>query len=73
MSAKKMLLLVLTAALLLAAVAGPRLVGPAQALPPVEQPNAAGVTITYPGRLTNAAGLPVTDGAYDFTLSLIHI
>jgi len=70
MSTKKMLLLVLTVALLLAAVAGPRLAGPAQALPPVEQPNAAGVTIAYPGRLTNAAGLPVTDGAYDFTFAL---
>lgn len=64
------MLVILTAALLLAAVAGPRLVGPAQALPPVEPPNAAGVTIAYPGRLTDAAGLPVTDGAYDFTFAL---
>jgi hypothetical protein len=70
MFTKKMLLVVLTAALLLAAVASSRPVGTAQALPPVEQPNAAGVTITYPGRLTNAAGLSVTDGAYDFTFTL---
>jgi hypothetical protein len=70
MSTKKMLLVVLTAALLLAAVAGPQSAGPAQALPPVEWPNAAGVTITYPGRLTDAAGLPVTDGTYDFTFAL---
>jgi hypothetical protein len=70
MSTKKILLVVLTAALLLAAVAGPRLAGTAQALPPVERPNMASVTITYPGRLTNEAGLPVTDGAYDFTFAL---
>jgi hypothetical protein len=70
MSAKKMLLVVLTTALLLAAVVGSWPAGPAQALPPVEQPNAAGVAIPYTGRLTNAAGLSVTDGAYDFTFTL---
>jgi hypothetical protein len=70
MSAKRLLLVVLTVSLLLALSVGPRLAGPARALPPVEGPNAAGVTITYPGRLTNAASLPVTDGAYDFTFAL---
>ena len=70
MSAKRLLLVVLTVSLLLALSVGPRLAGPARALPPVEGPNAAGVTITYPGRLTNEAGQPVTDGAYAFTFAL---
>jgi len=70
MFAKKMFLVVLTAALLLAAVVGPQSAGPAQALPSIEQPSPAGVAIPYTGRLTDEAGLPVTDGTYDFTFTL---
>ena len=49
--------------LMLAFGIGPHL---AQALPP----SSAGVTIPYPGRLSNDAGQSVADGVYDFNFAL---
>lgn len=43
--------------------------GVAQAVPPA-QTGAAGITVPYVGRLTDEAGQPVSDGAYDFTFAL---
>lgn len=43
-----------------------------QARPLAQQSDPAGVTIPYPGRLTDDAGQPVTDGAYDFTFTLYN-
>ena len=51
-------------ALVLAFGIGPRL---AHATPP---PTAAGVTIPYPGQLSDNAGQPVADGFYDFRFEL---
>jgi len=67
-----MLLTVLAAGtVVLALVFGSQLAGgSAQARPPVQQPVSSGVTIPYPGRLADAAGQPVLDGAYDFTFTL---
>ena len=43
---------------------------PTQASPPTQTPEPAGVTISYPGALTDATGQPAADGAYDFTFAL---
>jgi len=63
-----MLFTVLAAsAVLLALVFGSQLAG---AKPPAQPPIPAGLTVPYPGRLNDAAGQPVPDGAYDFTFTL---
>ena len=68
MSTKRMLFTVLAAsAVLLALVFGSQLAG---AKPPAQPPIPAGLTVPYPGRLNDAAGQPVPDGAYDFTFTL---
>ena len=65
MLTKRTMLIVLAAsALVLAFGIGPRL---AHATPP---PTAAGVTIPYPGQLSDNAGQPVADGFYDFRFEL---
>ncbi len=67
MSAKRIFLTILAASgLMLAVGIGPRLTGNARALPPTQ----AGATIPYSGRLSDEAGKPVADGAYDFTFAL---
>ena len=67
MSTKRMLLTILAAGAVLAAVGiGPQFIGSARALPPTQ----AGVTIPYSGHLSNEAGVPVADGAYDFAFAL---
>ena len=69
MSTKRMLLTVLAAGtVVLTLVFGSQLAGakpPAQRpVPPGARPERSrGVTIPYPGRLTNAAGQPAPDGA----------
>lgn len=79
MSTKRILLVVLVASgVMLAVGIGPRIAGSAQALPPVQDPApvgacpecSRGVTIPYPGRLSDEAGQPVADGAYDLTFAL---
>ncbi|MBU0491013.1 MAG: hypothetical protein KKA73_29755 [Chloroflexi bacterium] len=71
MVTKRMLLTVLAAsAVLLALVLGSQLAGSAQARPPTQSSVPASVTIPYPGRLADVAGLPVPDGAYDFAFTL---
>ena len=71
MSTKRILFIVLVAsAVMLAVGIGPRVIGNAQASPPAQKPDPAGVTIPYPGRLSDQAGRPVPDGAYDFTFTL---
>jgi hypothetical protein len=44
--------------------------GVAQAVPPAQTGAADGISVPYVGRLTDDAGQPVVDGAYDFTFSL---
>ncbi|MBC7228127.1 MAG: hypothetical protein H5T61_13015 [Thermoflexales bacterium] len=67
MSTKRILLTLLAAgAVLLAVGVGPRVTGSARALPPAQ----TGVTIPYSGRLSDEAGGPVADGAYDFAFAL---
>ncbi|MBU0491375.1 MAG: hypothetical protein KKA73_19505 [Chloroflexi bacterium] len=76
MFTKKMLLTVLAAsAVLLALGIGSQLIGGAHAQPPVGmgEPTPLGVTIPYPGRLTDDAGQPVTDGVYDFSFALYDV
>lgn len=62
MSTKRVLSVVLAAGILILATSG------AYAVPPSDMP--AGVTLSYPGRLTDAAGQPVPDGAYAFIFTL---
>jgi hypothetical protein len=69
MFTKQALSIVLVAsAVMLAVGIGPRFAGTARALLPSQQPS--GVTIPYPGRLTDESGQTVADGAYDFTFAL---
>lgn len=71
MSAKRVLCVVLVAsAVMLAMGVGPWVAGSAHVLPPVQEPDPAGVTVPYPGRLDDEEGQPVADGAYDFTFAL---
>jgi hypothetical protein len=71
MSTKRILSIVLVAgAVLLAVGIGPRFAGTARALPPAQEPEPPGATISYPGHLTDEAGQPVADGAYAFTFAL---
>ena len=74
MSAKRVLFVVLVvSAVMLAVGIGPRVTGSAQASPPAQEPDPKGVTIPYPGRLSDQAGQPVPDGAYDFTFTIYDI
>ncbi len=69
MTTRKRLLVALIAGTLLLAVGiSPRSTETARALLPSQQP--AGVTIPYPGRLSDESGQPVADGAYDFAFAL---
>jgi hypothetical protein len=71
MSVKRVLRVVLVAsAVMLAMGVGPWVAGSAHVLPPVQEPDPAGVTVPYPGRLDDEEGQPVADGAYDFTFAL---
>jgi len=71
MSAKRTLLVVLVAsAVMLAVGVGPRFAGSAHALPPAQAPDPVGVTVPYPGRLSDEGGQPVADGTYDFAFAL---
>jgi len=73
MSTKRVLTIVLVASFVLLAVGvGPRVANTARALPPAKAgaSTQAGVTIPYPGSLTDETGQPVTDGAYDFVFTL---
>jgi len=71
MSAKRGLFVVLVAsAVMLAVGIGPRVAGRAQASLPVQEPEPAGATIPYPGRLSGEVGQPVSDGAYAFAFTL---
>ena len=66
MSTKRSWLIILLAsAIMLACAIGLQSNSSAQAAVPQ-----AGVTIPYSGRLSDASGLPVSDGAYDFTFAL---
>ncbi len=67
MSIKKFYLVVLAvSAVMLAVGIGSRFSGIAHALPAAQ----TGVTVPYSGSLTDEAGVPVADGAYDFTFTL---
>jgi hypothetical protein len=71
MSNKRRLLgLLIASAVMLAGVVGWGSVGCANAAPPGLQPDAQGVSVPYTGRLSNADGQPVADGAYDLAFAL---
>ena len=71
MHAKRVLLVILVASIVaLAGVLGSRSSDTARALPPPSGQTSPGVTIPYPGRLSDEAGEPVIDGVYDFTFDL---
>jgi hypothetical protein len=71
MSAKRVLLVILAASLVVLAVGvGPQVAGTARALDASQASNGAGVSIPYPGRLSDDAGQPVAEGTYDFTFAL---
>jgi hypothetical protein len=71
MSAKRALLVILAASLVVLAVGvGPQVAGTARALDASQASNGAGVSIPYPGRLSDDAGQPVAEGTYDFTFAL---
>ena len=62
--------ILVTSVVMLAVGVGPRLGDTTRALSPAQAPGSPGVTIPYPGRLSDDAGQPVADGAYDFTFEL---
>ena len=73
MPTKRLLLTILAAgAILLAVGIGPRFSENARALPPapVGAPPQTGMTIPYPGRLSDEAGQPMADKAYGFAFAL---
>ncbi len=71
MSGKKGIWLLLALSVVILVVGSTlQLNGVAQARPPAQQPQPAGLTIPYPGRLTDKTGAAVADGAYDLTFSL---
>ncbi len=75
MSNKKLFLVVLVACVIALAVGvGFHVAGSAQAslIVPSSGP-AEGLTVPYTGRLTDEAGQPVSDGAYDFTFALYDV
>jgi hypothetical protein len=62
--------ILLTSLVMLAVSTSPQIADPAQALPRISKQTPPGVIIPYAGRLTDEAGGPVSEGAYDFTLAL---
>jgi hypothetical protein len=71
MSVRRILLVVLVIGIVLSALgAGPGCAGTVQALPLSAQVDGKDETIAYAGRLSNDAGQPVAEGAYDFTFAL---
>ncbi len=71
MSTKKILLIVLAVgAVMLVVSLRFRVADKVQALPLAQKFNSPGVTIPYNGRLSDDAGQPVIEGAYDFTFAL---
>lgn len=76
MSAKRVFQMVLVASVVLAVGVSAGPAGTARALPPADagavaqQPGPVGATIPYSGRLTDDAGQPVADGAYDLAFAL---
>jgi len=71
MAAKRLLLIAPLALIVLLAIGlVPRWVTGTPAQAPSQATLPQGITIPYAGRLTDAAGQPVADGAYDFTFSL---
>jgi hypothetical protein len=71
MSVKRGVLVVLIACITMLASAGnPQIRARAQALPPPQGATPLGVTIPYPGRLSDEAGQPVADGLYDLAFAL---
>ena len=66
---KRVSILVIVCALLLAVGIGPRAADPTRALPGPSAERAA-TTMPYAGRLTDRAGQPVADGAYDLSFGL---
>jgi hypothetical protein len=69
MPVKRVLVIVMVSALLLAVGVGPGATKPARALPEWSAEAARG-TIPYAGRLTDKAGQPVVGGAYDLSFTL---
>jgi hypothetical protein len=69
MSVKRVLVIVMVSALLLAVGIGPSVGHPARALPE-SSAEPARATIPYAGRLADEAGKPVADGAYDLSFTL---
>jgi hypothetical protein len=70
MSIRRILLIALAASgVILAVGTGPRPAGSALALPPAQERHPPGVTIPYPGRLSDDAGHPAADGAYGLTFA----
>ena len=70
MTVKRVIFTVFVASVTLLAVGvGPRVADPAHALP-ASSAEATRGTIPYTGRLTDTAGQPVADGAYDFAFTL---
>lgn len=71
MSFRRMLLVTLAAGLALLAVSvGPRVITTSRALPATGTVPPEGVTIPYPGRLTDAVGQPAVAGVYDLSFAL---
>jgi hypothetical protein len=71
---KRTLLVILVAGIVMLAVgAGSSIANVVQALPPMAELRAAGVTIPYAGRLADDAGEQATDGVYEFTFVLYTI
>ena len=73
MSTQRVLLIVLAAsAIILAVSAGatPGIDNDVRASAATQSPDTEGVTIPYPGRLSDESGRPVADGAYDFAFAL---
>jgi hypothetical protein len=65
----RVLVMVIACALLLAMSIGPGVANPARALPE-SSAGPVGTTIPYAGRLSDDAGQPVADGAYDLSFAL---
>ncbi|MFC2023495.1 hypothetical protein ACFLT5_02020 [Chloroflexota bacterium] len=71
MFSKRVFLVILAASTALMVLAvGPRIADTVRALPPIQEAAVSGLTIPYPGRLTDSVGQSAADGAYDFTFAL---
>jgi len=70
MRGRKVWLFGMIAVVILALGFGLQSAGVVQALPPAQGPVPDGITISYPGRLSDDAGDVVADGSYDFTFAL---